>query len=230
MLEIKNLNKNYVLKGQKVLANKNISLSAKDGEMIWIKGNSGAGKSTFLNSICGIDDFDSGSVNWGGFDFAGKSKSDLSKFRLETCGIIFQFFELLKTQNALNNALLPLRISGNVFSKNAGVFPERKSFVLDLFSEFRISSLAKKKPNELSGGEKQRVGIIRALANRPKYLLADEITASLDSEMSIKVYGFLRSYIKAENGIGIFVSHDSLISEYVDSCYEMSDGELKKCI
>lgn len=230
MLEVNNLNKNYVLKGQKVCANRSVFLSAQDGEIIWIKGNSGAGKSTFLNSICGIDDFDSGSVSWGGFDFAGKSKTDLSKFRLENCGIIFQFFELLKTQNALNNALLPLRISGNASAKNGGAFQERKSFVLDLFSEFRISALIKKKPNELSGGEKQRVGIIRALANRPKYILADEITASLDSEMSGKVYGFLRSYIKSENGIGIFVSHDSLISEYVDSCYEMSGGELKKCI
>lgn len=230
MLEVKNLNKTYVLKGQKVCANRSIFLSAQDGEIIWIKGNSGAGKSTFLNSICGIDGFDSGSVRWGGFDFAGKSKTDLSKFRLENCGIIFQFFELLKTQNALNNALLPLKISGNVSAKNGGAFQERKSFVLDLFSEFRISALIKKKPNELSGGEKQRVGIIRALANRPKYILADEITASLDSEMSRKVYSLLRSYIKSENGIGIFVSHDSLISEYVDSCYQMSGGELKKCI
>lgn len=230
MLEVKNLNKNYVLKGQKVCANRSIFLSVQDGEIIWIKGNSGAGKSTFLNSICGIDGFDSGSVRWGGFSFAGKSKTDLSKFRLENCGIIFQFFELLKTQNALNNALLPLKISGNVSAKNGGAFQERKSFVLDLFSEFRISALIKKKPNELSGGEKQRVGIIRALANRPKYILADEITASLDSEMSRKVYSLLRSYIKSENGIGIFVSHDSLISEYVDSCYQMSGGELKKCI
>lgn len=220
MLEIENLCKNYVIKGQSVYANKNISLSVKDGDMIWIKGNSGAGKSTFLNLISGIDDFDSGSIKWNDFDFSKKSKSDFSKFRLENCGIIFQFFELLKTQNAFNNAILPLKIAKNTSIK--------KDFIFDLFSEFEISNLIKKYPSQLSGGEKQRVGIIRALVNKPKYLLADEITASLDVDMSKKVYNFLRTYIKNQNGIGIFVSHDSIISDYVDSCYEMSNGEMKK--
>lgn len=220
MLVIENLCKNYVIKGQSVCANKNISLSVKDGEMIWIKGNSGAGKSTFLNLISGIDDFDSGSIKWGDFDFAKKSRSDFSKFRLENCGIIFQFFELLKTQNAFNNAILPLKITKNTSIK--------KDFVFDLFSEFEISNLIKKYPSQLSGGEKQRVGIIRALINKPKYLLADEITASLDVDMSKKVYEFLKNYIKTQNGIGIFVSHDFIISDYVDSCYEMTNGNIKK--
>ncbi len=221
MLEIENLTKNYILKGKSFRANDRISLSVGSGKMIWIRGNSGAGKSTFLNAISGIDDFDSGSIKWDGFDFSGKTKRDLAKFRLENCGLIFQFFELLKTQNAFSNAVLPLKLSR---TDRNGV-----NYVRELFEVFGISGMEKKYPSELSGGERQRVGIIRALSNRPRYLVADEITASLDVNMSKKTYSFLCDYIKKTDGTGIFVSHDYTIADYVDECYEMTDGRLVKC-
>lgn len=108
---------------------------------------------------------------------------------MRNCDLIFQFFELIKTQNALHNALLPAKIA------HAGL-KEKKQKVQELFEFFTIWNLRYKKPAELSGGERQHVAICRALINSPKYILDDEVTASLDSETAQKTYSHLKSYIK----------------------------------
>lgn len=223
MLTINNLNKAYMIKNQKVMANNDISFNAQDGEVLWIFGNSGAGKSTLLNTISGIDKPDSGYIAWGDYELSNQNAKTNSRFRLNNCGLIFQFFELLKTQTAYNNAILPLRIAANDTKEN-------RQYVYSLFEEFGITDLLSKYPHELSGGEKQRIAIIRSLANKPRYFIADEITASLDKENSRKIYEFMRNYIKRNNGIGIFVSHDTTIKDYVDATYEMNAGKLTKCI
>lgn len=223
MLTINNLNKAYMIKNQKVMANNDISFNAQDGEVLWIFGNSGAGKSTLLNTISGIDKPDSGYIAWGDYELSNQNAKTNSIFRLNNCGLIFQFFELLKTQTAYNNAILPLRIAANDTKEN-------RQYVYSLFEEFGITDLLSKYPHELSGGEKQRIAIIRSLANKPRYFIADEITASLDKENSRKIYEFMRNYIKRNNGIGIFVSHDTTIKDYVDATYEMNAGKLTKCI
>lgn len=223
MLTINNLNKAYMIKNQKVMANNDISFNAQDGEVLWIFGNSGAGKSTLLNTISGIDKPDSGYIAWGDYELSNQNAKTNSRFRLNNCGLIFQFFELLKTQTAYNNAILPLRIAANDTKEN-------RQYVYSLFEEFGITDLLSKYPHELSGGEKQRIAIIRSLANKPRYFIADEITASLDKENSRKIYEFMRNYIKMNNGIGIFVSHDTTIKDYVDATYEMNAGKLTKCI
>ncbi|MCQ2597646.1 MAG: ATP-binding cassette domain-containing protein [Treponema sp.] len=223
MLTINNLNKTYMIKNQKVMANNDISFNAQDGEVLWIFGNSGAGKSTLLNTISGIDKPDSGYIAWGDYELSNQNAKTNSRFRLNNCGLIFQFFELLKTQTAYNNAILPLRIAANDTKEN-------RQYVYSLFEEFGITDLLSKYPHELSGGEKQRIAIIRSLANKPRYFIADEITASLDKENSRKIYEYMRNYIKINNGIGIFVSHDTTIKDYVDATYEMNAGKLTKCI
>lgn len=223
MLKITHLNKSYSIKNQLVLANNNISFTSENGELVWIFGNSGAGKSTFLNVISGIDKMDSGEIYWDDYNLSAQSHSKNSDFRIKNCGLIFQFFQLMKTQNAFDNAILPLKIAREDSKNN-------RDYVYSLFESFEIEYLVSKYPHELSGGEKQRVAIIRALANHPKYFIADEITASLDKYNSEKVYAFMRNYIKENNGIGIFVSHDSIIKNYVDSIYEMNSGRLNKCI
>lgn len=223
MLTINNLNKAYMIKNQKVMANNDISFNAQDGEVLWIFGNSGAGKSTLLNTISGIDKPDSGYIAWGDYELSNQNAKTNSRFRLNNCGLIFQFFELLKTQTAYDNAILPLRIAANDTKEN-------RQYVYSLFEEFGITDLLSKYPHELSGGEKQRIAIIRSLANKPRYFIADEITASLDKENSRKIYEFMRNYIKMNNGIGIFVSHDTTIKDYVDATYEMNAGKLTKCI
>lgn len=211
------LNKTYLTGAHKIHVNKNISFHAEESSMIWIYGNSGAGKSTFLNLISGIDTPDSGVIEWDGTVISEMSGAERSLFRLKNCGLIFQFFELIKAQSVFENAALPLKI----MHKGKA---EINEILYPLFECFGLKELVYKKPAELSGGEKQRVSIVRALASKPKYIIADEITSSLDAKLSHHVYSYLQTYLKERNGIGIFVSHDPIIRHYADKVYNMSGG------
>ena len=216
-LAVKNLYKSYTIEKNNYEVNKDINLSVPPASLVWIYGNSGAGKSTFLNVITGIDTPDAGSVSWDGSEINTMNVNKRAQFRLEHFGLIFQFFELIKAQTIYENAALPLKITRKSKKEiDAVLFP--------LFEYFDVRSLIRKKPDQLSGGEKQRVSIVRALSTNPRYIIADEITSSLDTKHSHQVYGYLRSYIKEKNGIGIFVSHDPIISEYADTVYTMQAG------
>ena len=216
-LAVKNLYKSYTIEKTNYEVNKDINLSVPPASLVWIYGNSGAGKSTFLNVITGIDTPDAGSVSWDGSEINTMNVNKRAQFRLEHLGLIFQFFELIKAQTIYENAALPLKITRKSKKEiDAVLFP--------LFEYFDVRSLIRKKPDQLSGGEKQRVSIVRALSTNPRYIIADEITSSLDTKRSHQVYGYLRSYIKGKNGIGIFVSHDPIISEYADTVYSMQAG------
>lgn len=216
-LAVKNLYKSYTIEKTNYAVNKDINLSVPPASLVWIYGNSGAGKSTFLNVITGIDTPDAGSVSWNGSEINTMNVNKRAQFRLEHFGLIFQFFELIKAQTIYENAALPLKITRKSKKEiDAVLFP--------LFEYFDVRSLIRKKPDGLSGGEKQRVSIVRALSTNPRYIIADEITSSLDTKRSHQVYGYLRSYIKEKNGIGIFVSHDPIISEYADTVYSMQAG------
>lgn len=216
-LAVKNLYKSYTIEKTNYEVNKDINLSVPPASLVWIYGNSGAGKSTFLNVITGIDTPDAGSVSWDGSEINTMNVNKRAQFRLEHFGLIFQFFELIKAQTIYENAALPLKITRRSKKEiDAVLFP--------LFEYFDVRSLIRKKPDQLSGGEKQRVSIVRALSTNPRYIIADEITSSLDRKRSHQVYGYLRSYIKEKNGIGIFVSHDPIISKYADAVYTMQAG------
>lgn len=216
-LAVKNLYKSYTIEKNNYEVNKGINLSVPPASLVWIYGNSGAGKSTFLNVITGIDTPDEGSISWDGSEINTMNVNKRAQFRLEHFGLIFQFFELIKAQTIYENAALPLKITRKSKKEiDAVLFP--------LFEYFDVRSLIRKKPDQLSGGEKQRVSIVRALSTNPRYIIADEITSSLDTKRSHQVYGYLRSYIKEKNGIGIFVSHDPIISEYADIVYTMQAG------
>ena len=216
-LAVKNLYKSYTIEKTNYEVNKDINLSVPPASLVWIYGNSGAGKSTFLNVITGMDRPDARSVSWDGSEINTMNVNKRAQFRLEHFGLIFQFFELIKAQTIYENAALPLKITRKSKKEiDAVLFP--------LFEYFDVRSLIRKKPDQLSGGEKQRVSIVRALSTNPRYIIADEITSSLDIKRSHQVYGYLRSYIKEKNGIGIFVSHDPIISEYTDTVYTMQAG------
>lgn len=218
-LIIQNLSKTYVIKDKKIEANKNIGCTIKSGELAWIYGNSGSGKSTFLNCITGLDNANSGSIHWDDFYVENMDYAKTAQFRLAHCGLVFQFFELIKSQSIFENVALPLKIKKT--PKN-----QIERIITPFFEQFGLEDVMRKKPSELSGGEKQRAAIIRALVNNPKYIIADEITSSLDTERSKQVYTDLRRIIKEQNGIGIFVSHDPLIGEYADTVFKMDDGIL----
>ena len=218
-LAVKNLYKSYFIEKKKYEVNKDICMFVPPASLVWIYGNSGAGKSTFLNVITGIDTPDSGIVSWNNAEINSMAVNKRTQFRLEHFGLIFQFFELIKAQTAYENAAFPLKINRKTKKEiDAALFP--------LFEYFGIRPLMRKKPDQLSGGEKQRVSMIRALSTDPRYIIADEITSSLDAKRSHQTYGYLRSYIKEKNGIGIFVSHDPIIGEYADAAYTMQSGRL----
>ena len=218
-LVVQNIYKSYYAKETKIEVNKGICFSADPASLIWIYGNSGAGKSTFLNVITGIDTPDSGAIRWDETEISGLDANKRAQFRLEHFGLVFQFFELIKAQNIYDNAALPLKIGRK--SKK-----EIEQTLLPLFEYFDLQKLIHKKPDQLSGGEKQRVSLVRALSTNPQYLIADEITSSLDTQRSHQVYEYLRRYIKERNAIGIFVSHDPIINEYADKAYTMQAGTL----
>jgi putative ABC transport system ATP-binding protein len=201
--------------------NKGIHFSARSGELIGIQGNSGAGKSTLLNIIVGLDTADSGLVRWDTCNFMEMTAAERADFRLENCGIVFQFFELLRTQTAYNNAALPLKLR----EKTSREIP---AVLLPLFEKYGILNIKDKKTHQLSGGEKQRVAIIRALCGKPRFIIADEITASLNEELSKMVYDDLKTAIKSRNGVGVFVTHDPAMAAYMDTMYTMSGGKLEK--
>ena len=194
-------------------------MSVPVGSSVWIYGNSGAGKSTFLNMISGIDTSDSGVIDWNGVNIERMTSGMRSSFRLNNCALIFQFFQLIKAQSVYDNVAFPLKVQKK--SKK-----EIDAILSPLLEYFGITSLIRKKPDSLSGGEKQRTAIVRSLSTHPKYIIADEATASLDIENSHKVYAYLKKYIKDNDGIGIFVSHDPIIQDYVDAKYEMREGKL----
>lgn len=221
MLTVKNLTKTYSLQKNKFYANNNINFSVDNGNLVWIYGNSGSGKTTLLNMLSGLDLADEGSVEWDGIDILKLSNNQRADFRLNNMGLIFQFFDMIKTQNLFTNVSIPLKLL-NVNKK------EIKEKVVKVLEKFNIEKLVNKKPNCLSGGEKQRAAIARALISNPKIIIADEITASLDTEMSKKVYKILKDYIKNKKIVGIFVSHDPLIREFADDIYEMKNGSLVK--
>ena len=216
-LTVTHLYKSYTVEKNKYEVNKDICMTAAPASMVWIYGNSGAGKSTFLNMITGIDTPDDGRVSWGETELNAMDVNARAQFRLAHFGLIFQFFELIRAQTIYENAALPLKIGGKSKKEiDAALFP--------LFDYFEVRPLIRKKPDRLSGGEKQRVAIVRALSTNPRYIIADEITSSLDVARSHQVYGYLRNYIKEKNGIGIFVSHDPIIATYADAAYNMQSG------
>jgi putative ABC transport system ATP-binding protein len=219
MLKISGLIKSYRVRDKTVYAVNNVTCEIDFGQMVLIYGNSGSGKSTFLNMIAGLDRPDSGEVVWDSDHITQFNPSESADFRLNNCGIIFQSFELIKTQNVFSNAALPLKLLKTDKKRI-------KEILLPLFERYQIETLFEKKPPQLSGGEKQRAAIIRALSGSPRFIIADEITASLDSEMSRRVYADLRDYIKKQQGLGIFVSHDPIIRDYADRVYRMHEGRL----
>ncbi|HPY53769.1 MAG: ABC transporter ATP-binding protein [Treponema sp.] len=220
MLRVDSISKQYFINDTVVKANDNISLDVEKGTLIWIYGKSGAGKSSFLNSIVGLNKVDEGRIFWDDYEVTQATTSENSDFRKNNCGLIFQFFELLHSQTAYQNVALPLKLLKRKKE-------EIQKKVFELFEHFDMVKLMNNKINFLSGGEKQRVAIMRALVTNPSFIIADEITACLDEKTSHFVYAYLKKYIKEKNGIGVFVSHDPLIKDYVDDCYYMESGVLK---
>lgn len=215
LIQVNGLTKNFanvdVLKG--------IDLSFEEGEHYVIRGASGSGKSTLLYLLGGLDRPTSGSVEFQGVDLARFDDDKLAKFRNQNVGFVFQFHFLLPNLNCLDNILLPSRIGGRKENKI-------KENSLKLAEYLGVSHCLSKFPFELSGGEQQRINIIRALSLGPKLLLCDEPTGNLDSENSRKVTALLKALAKEFNSTMIVVTHDDTVASQFHNVLHMKDGLL----
>lgn len=219
-IQINNLKKIYKKGSIEIPAVNDVSCHIKKGSFFSIVGKSGSGKSTLLNLLGGLDKASSGDIYFDQKNISNYSRKELADHRRNTVGIIFQSFNLIHHRTALSNVTLALAFGGLPSSK-------RKARALELLQQVGLGERADHFPNELSGGETQRVSIARALANEPKVLLADEPTGNLDSATSQEIISLLQKLNK-ENGLTvILVTHDHETAERVsDHMIRLKDGKI----
>lgn len=201
-----------------VLVLEDVNLEVNKGEMILLWGRNGSGKTTLLNLLGCVDTPTKGRILVDGQDTSEISQRQLAKLRLHQIGYVFQSHNLIEDLTVRENVYLPLRIAK---SKNA------EQRMTSLLKTFGIDALSRKRPNEISGGEGQKVAIARALANNPSVMLADEPTASLDSEScGIVLDAFKKIRENFETTI-VVASHDPLLYDHIEKKYFLFDGRLK---
>ena len=216
-----NLSKVYKRKNIEVVALKDVSLQISKAQIVCIMGPSGSGKTTLLNIIGGVDRPTSGNVVIGNTDITKFGESQITRFRLEKIGFVFQFYNLFPTLTASENVELPL-----ILAKKPKQIREKR--VDDLLEIVGMKQRADHKPDELSGGEQQRVAIARALVNDPTLVLADEPTGDLDSENAVAFMELVKELNKKQNQTFLIVTHDPLVSNECDKIYAIRDGRLSE--
>lgn len=216
MIEIKGIKKSFgkleVLKG--------IDLNIGKGEVVSIVGPSGAGKTTLLQIIGTLDSADCGYIIIGGTDVSKLNKKKLADFRNKHIGFVFQFHQLLPEFTAIENVMIPAFISG--MSKK-----EAKKRAEELLAFLGLTERAQHKPNELSGGEKQRVAVARALVNNPAIILADEPSGSLDTKNKEELHQLFFELRDKFGQTFVIVTHDEQLASTTDRTIKMKDGMLE---
>ena len=217
MIELKSVSKSFG--NQKILDE--ISLNIKKGEFISIVGPSGAGKTTLLNIIGTIEDFDKSEKSKfliNSHDIRKLSDKDLSKFRNDNIGFVFQFHQLLPELTVEENILLPTMIKGDEKDSSDKYF-------IELISILGIDNILNKYPNSISGGERQRAAVARAMINKPSILLADEPTGNLDSKNEEEIISLFKKVNKDLGVTIVLVTHNHNFSKLADKCFTLRDGK-----
>ena len=213
MIDIKDIKKSFgtlnVLKG--------ISLHIDKGEVVSIVGPSGAGKTTLLQIIGTLDKADEGEISIDGVNISTMNKNKLSEFRNKHIGFVFQFHQLLPEFTALENIMIPAYIAGMSQS-------EAKKRAMELLTFMGLTDRASHKPNELSGGEKQRVAVARALINNPAVILADEPSGSLDTQNKAELHQLFFDLRDKFGQTFVIVTHDESLATITDRTIHLRDG------
>ena len=217
ILKIENVSKIYGKNEAQVIALNNISFEVEEGEFIAVIGPSGSGKSTLLHTIAGLEKPTNGQVYFYEKNMYEMSKKELTILRREKIGIIYQFYNLIPTLNAEENILLPLELDRKKIDK------EKFDNIIKFLN---IDNRRKHLPNELSGGQQQKVAIGRALMIEPKIILADEPTGNLDSKSSNEIIQLLKNANKQYNQTIIMITHNLEIAKLADRIIKIEDGKI----
>lgn len=219
ILKMENVKKSFGSGHNEIQALKGIDLAVKQGEFVSIIGPSGSGKSTFLTIAGGLQSPTSGNISINGIDFTPLSEKKRSKLRFKEIGFILQSSNLIPYLTIEEQFLLIDKINHEKLTSKKGI---------ELLKSLDILDLKDKHPSDLSGGERQRTAIARALFNEPNLILADEPTASLDTEHAYQVVELLRQEAHLKNKATIMVTHDQRMIKNSDSVYKIEDGLLSK--
>lgn len=216
-ISLKNVTKKFGEGDIQVRAINGVDLDVEKGEFITILGQSGSGKSTLLNVLGGLDSITSGEIYVDGKNIGKYSEDELSEYRRQTIGFVFQSFNLISALTIEENIIMPLLIDQKKIDFR---------FVDEIMKELDIENLKKRLPSEVSGGQQQRVAIARALINKPEIILADEPTGNLDSEISGKVVEMLIRICKRYEKTLIMITHNEEIAQYADRIIKIKDGKI----
>ena len=219
VIEVKDLKKIYNSSEVKVNALNGIDLNIEQGEFTAIVGPSGSGKTTFLNMLGGLDMPTSGEISIGGTDIRQLSSSELIDFRLKNIGFVFQAYNLIPVLTALENVEFIMQMQG--VSKK-----EREQRAIELLNQVGLGERVNSRPSKLSGGQQQRVAVARALASKPKFILADEPTANLDSKSTANLLDIMEELNKKENITFVFSTHDQRVVNKARRVVTLEDGKI----
>ncbi len=219
IIQFNHVSKTYKQGENEVVALNDVSLAVEQGEFVAVIGPSGSGKSTFLSIAGALLQASTGDVILNGKNIKEMKPKELSKVRHEEIGFILQTSNLIPYLTVLDQLLVVKKMSGKVTGAH-------KEYATELLQELGLEKKRKKFPEQLSGGEKQRTAIARAFMNNPSVILADEPTASLDTEKAHEVVRLIAKEVKSRNKAAIMVTHDERMLEYCDKVYRMEDGKL----
>ena len=214
-IELKNVKKEYVMGSVKIVAAHDVSFEIEKGELVVILGPSGAGKTTILNLLGGMDLATSGKIIVNNEDITKLKRKELTRYRRNSIGFVFQFYNLVQNLTALENVELAVQICKNPL--------DPKTVLEQVGLKDRINNF----PGELSGGEQQRVAIARAIAKNPNLLLCDEPTGALDSKTGIKILDLLQKSCREMGMTTIIITHNAIISEIADKVIRIKNGTVE---
>jgi len=219
MIETKNLSKIYNPGKFEVNAVNNVSTLFKEGEFTSVVGPSGSGKTTFLNCVGGLDTPSSGDVIIAGENITQLSGNSIIKYRLKNIGFVFQAYNLIPVLSAKENIEMIMLLQG-IDEK------DRISRTNELLNQVDLYEMRNRRPSQLSGGQQQRVAVARALASKPKFVLADEPTANLDSKSTSNLLDIMSQLNEAENITFIFSTHDQRVIDRARRVLTLEDGKI----